>query len=117
MALPLGLKVDARSPIPIRRQLSEQLKHAIEGGGIARDQALPSIRELAGSLGINPNTVARVIEDLKRSGHVEARRGRGVFVAPVAPVGPAGPVGPALPPMPRSSALPIIVTRRSRRGT
>lgn len=89
MALPLGLKVDARSPIPIRRQLSEQLKHAIEGGGIARDQALPSIRELAGSLGINPNTVARVIEDLKRSGHVEARRGRGVFVAPVAPVHPS----------------------------
>ena len=42
---------------------------------------MPSIRELAGFLGINPNTVARAIEDLKRSGHVEARRGKGVFVA------------------------------------
>jgi DNA-binding transcriptional regulator YhcF (GntR family) len=88
MAIQLGLKVDPHSPIPIRRQLTEQLKHAIEGGGMPRDQALPSIRELAGFLGINANTVARVIEDLKRSGYVEARRGKGVFVAPVPPVRP-----------------------------
>jgi GntR family transcriptional regulator len=85
----LDLRVDARSPIPIRRQLTEQLKHAIEGGGVPRNQALPSIRELAGFLGINPNTVARVIEDLKQSGYVEARRGKGVFVAPVPPARPA----------------------------
>src|SRR5512145_1943662 len=77
----LNLKIDGQSPIPIRRQLTEQLKHVIENGGVPRDQALPSIRELAGFLGINPNTVARAIEDLKRSGHVEARRGKGVFVA------------------------------------
>ena len=88
MKVQLDLRVDARSPIPIRRQLTEQLKHAIEGGGVPRDQALPSIRELAGFLSINPNTVARVIEDLKRSGYVEARRGKGVFVAPVPPVRP-----------------------------
>jgi GntR family transcriptional regulator len=77
----MRLRVDAHSPIPIRWQLSEQLKHVIEGNGVPREQALPSIRELAGFLGINPNTVARAIEDLKRSGHVEARRGKGVFVA------------------------------------
>ena len=80
MKTPLRLQVDAHSPIPIRRQLTEQLKHVIEGGGVPPDQALPSIRELAGFLGINPNTVARVIEDLKQSGYVEARRGKGVFV-------------------------------------
>jgi len=67
----------------------EQLRHAIEGGGVQRDQALPSIRELAGFLGVNPNTVARVIDDLKRSGYVEARRGKGVFVAAAAPARPA----------------------------
>jgi GntR family transcriptional regulator len=83
--LALDLKVDARSPIPIRRQLTEQLKHAIEGGGVPRGQALPSIRELAGFLAINPNTVARVIEDLKRGGYVETRRGNGVFVVPQPP--------------------------------
>jgi DNA-binding transcriptional regulator YhcF (GntR family) len=85
----MNLTIDARSPIPIRRQLTEQLKHAIEGDGIPRDQALPSIRELAGFLGINTNTVARVIEDLKRSGYVEARRGRGVFVASAPPARPS----------------------------
>src|SRR5215831_17218657 len=85
MAVPIRLRVDARSPIPIRWQLSEQLKHVIEAGGVPRDQALPSIRELAGFLGINPNTVSRAIEDLKRSGHVEARRGKGIFAAVTSP--------------------------------
>jgi GntR family transcriptional regulator len=88
MTLSINLRVDAHSPIPIRRQLTEQLKHIIEGGGVPADQALPSIRELAGFLGINPNTVARVIEDLKRSGYVESRRGSGVFVAPAPPARP-----------------------------
>ncbi len=85
----MNLQVDAHSPIPIRRQLTEQLKHVIEGGGVPRDHALPSIRELAGFLGVNPNTVARVIEDLKRGGYVEARRGKGVFVAPTPPARPS----------------------------
>ena len=85
----MPLHVDVHSPITIRRQLTEQLKHVIEGGSVRRDQALPSIRELAGFLGINPNTVARVIEDLKRSGYVEARRGAGVFVAPAPPARPS----------------------------
>ena len=85
----MNLRIDGHSPIPIRRQLTEQLKHAIESGGVPRDQALPSIRELAGFLGINPNTVARVVDDLKRSGYVEARRGKGVFVAPAPPARPS----------------------------
>ena len=89
MVVPIRLRVDAQSPIPIRWQLSEQLKHLIEAGGVPRDQALPSIRELAGFLGINPNTVARAIEDLKRSGHVEARRGKGVFVVAASPPRPS----------------------------
>jgi DNA-binding transcriptional regulator YhcF (GntR family) len=85
----LDLKIDVRSPIPIRRQLTEQLKHLIEDGSVPREEALPSIRELAGVLGINPNTVARAIEELKRSGYVEARRGAGVFVAAVPPARPS----------------------------
>jgi DNA-binding transcriptional regulator YhcF (GntR family) len=89
MKIPLNLHVDAHSPIPIRRQLTEQLKHAIESGGLPQTQPLPSIRELAGFLGINANTVARVIEDLKRSGYVEARRGSGVFVASAPPLRPS----------------------------
>src|SRR5216110_637352 len=89
MRVAMKLTIDGHSPIPIRRQLTEQLKHAIESGGVARDQTLPSIRELASLLGINTNTVARVIEDLKHGGYVEARRGRGVFVAAAPPVRPS----------------------------
>src|SRR4029450_6728577 len=87
----MNLKIDGHSPIPIRLQLMEQLRHVIEGGGVPRDQALPSIRELAGFLGVNPNTVARVIDDLKRRGYVESRRGKGVFVAPAPPARPSPP--------------------------
>src|SRR2546428_8765867 len=88
MRTAMNLRIDGHSPIPIRRQLTEQLRHVIEGGGVPRDQALPSIRELAGFLGVNPNTIARVIDDLKRSGYVEARRGKGVFVGPAPPPPP-----------------------------
>ncbi len=86
VATAIPLRVTTDSPIPIRRQLAEQLKRVIAGGGVARGQALPSIREMAGFLGINVNTVARVIEDLKRSGYVEARRGKGVFASATLPV-------------------------------
>ena len=104
----MHLRVNPHSPIPIRLQLAEQLKHFIEGDGFPRDQALPSIREMAGFLSINPNTVARVIEDLKRSGYVEARRGKGVFVATDLPARPA----PAL----RRAFLKEVVTRAAALG-
>jgi len=106
--VPIRLRVDARSPIPIRWQLSEQLKHVIEAGGVPRNQALPSIRELAGFLGINPNTVARSIEDLKRSGYVEARRGKGVFAAAPSPPRPS--------PTPREGFLKDTVIRAAALG-
>ena len=85
----MQLHVDAHSPIPIRRQLAEQFKYFIEGGGFPRDKALPSIRQLASTLAVNPNTVARVIEDLKRDGYVRVQRGKGVFVAPDPPARPS----------------------------
>src|SRR2546425_3581061 len=95
MRIAMNLTIDGHSPIPIRRQLTEQLKHAIESGGVARDQALPSIPGLAGFLGINANTVARVVEDLKQSGYVEARRGESVFLAPAPPLPPPPPPPPS----------------------
>src|SRR5438034_11385723 len=102
------LQVNKHSPIPIRRQLTEQLKHVIESGGVPPDQALPSIRELAGFLGVNPNTIARVIEDLKRSGYVEARRGKSVFVATARPAHPF--------PTRRPSILQDVVLRAAALG-
>jgi DNA-binding transcriptional regulator YhcF (GntR family) len=108
LRLPVRLHVDKHSPIPIRRQLTEQLKHVIEGGGVPQERALPSIRELAGFLGINPNTIARVIEDLKRDGYVEARAGKGMFVAPTLPARPS--------PNRRQSFLRDVVIRAAALG-
>lgn len=66
----MRLRMDAHGPKPVHRPLTELLTHVIEGsGGGPPDQALPISRELAGPVGTNPSTVARVIEDLKRSGH------------------------------------------------
>jgi len=104
----MQLHVDAHSPIPIRRQLTEQFKYFIEGGGFPRDQALPSIRQLATILEVNPNTVARVIEDLKRDGYVRVRRGKGAFVAPDPPARPS----PAL----REALLKEVVIRAAALG-
>jgi hypothetical protein len=46
----MRLRVDAHSPIPVRQPLSEPLERAIQGGGVPRDPARPSIREMAGGL-------------------------------------------------------------------
>ena len=73
----MNLTVDAQSPIPIRRQLTEQLKHVIESGGVPQNQTLPSIRELAGFLGINTNTQAERL----RVGPPGAGRVRGLGAA------------------------------------
>ncbi len=83
----MQLHVDAKSPS--RRQLTEQFKHFMGGGGFPRECALPRIRQLASTLEVNLNTIARVVEDLKRDGYVHARRGKGVFVAPDPPPRPA----------------------------
>ena len=104
----MELHVNAHSPIPIRRQLTEQFKYFIEGGGFPRDQALPSIRKLAGILEINPNTVVRVIDDLKRDGYVQVRRGKGIFVAPDPPARPS--------PILREAFLKEVVIRAAALG-
>src|SRR5437867_5200492 len=96
MRIPMRLRLHTQSPTPIRWQLTEQLKHVIEGGGVPRDQALPSIRELAGFLGIKPNPVVRAIEDLKRSGYRPLRprlAAADSWSIPGAPPGRAGHAG------------------------
>jgi hypothetical protein len=61
----MRLSVYANSPIPVRPPLTEPFQHVIEGG-VRRARAMPSSQELAGFL--EPNTVTRAIEELKRSG-------------------------------------------------
>jgi GntR family transcriptional regulator len=82
------LVVDDVSPVPVYAQLCEQLMAAVARGSLRRGEQLPSVRDVAATLGINPNTVNRAYAELEREGVVETRRGRGTFVA-AAPRGSA----------------------------
>jgi GntR family transcriptional regulator len=76
----MDLKVNSKSHVPVHVQLKEQIKHLILSGDFGPGDRLPSIRELAGYLRINRNTVARVFSELEREGYVESRRGSGAYV-------------------------------------
>lgn len=75
------LIVDDVSPVPVYAQLCEQLMAAVARGALRRGEQLPSVRDVAATLGINPNTVNRAYAELEREGVLETRRGRGTFVA------------------------------------
>src|SRR5262245_63888032 len=75
------LRVDPRSSEPLFEQLVFQVKHAVAEGALGAGAKLPSVRELAKQLGINPNTVVRAIEALERDGVIVRRQGAGCFVS------------------------------------
>lgn len=74
-------KLDASSPVPLYVQLTEQVKHAIAIGVLKAGDQLPGIRQLAQTLAINPNTVAKAYRELEHDRVVELRQGSGAFVA------------------------------------
>lgn len=75
------LVVDPRSPTPPYEQVRAQVVALIERGELAHGTRLPTVRRLAGDLGLAPNTVARAYRELERTGVVETRGRHGTFVA------------------------------------
>lgn len=73
--------VDPKSGLPIYLQIAEQVRRSVAAGLLSPGDQLPSVRELATRLLVNPNTVAKVYRDLERDGLLETRRGQGTFVA------------------------------------
>ena len=73
--------IDPNSNRPIIRQVIEQLQWQIVGGRIRAGDRLPSIRELARQLEVNPTTVTRIYSELAAAGVVVLRQGQGAFVA------------------------------------
>jgi DNA-binding transcriptional regulator YhcF (GntR family) len=71
--------------VPLHDQLLAQLELRILTGVLAPGQRLPSVRALARRLGLHPNTVSSAYRDLETAGHVELRRGAGVYVRAGAP--------------------------------
>jgi GntR family transcriptional regulator len=76
----LDLHISTGSPAPIYRQIVDQICRAAASGKLRPDDQLPSVRELAEQLVLNPNTVARAYGELVREGVAESRQGKGVFI-------------------------------------
>ncbi|HEX5051891.1 MAG TPA: GntR family transcriptional regulator [Planctomycetota bacterium] len=74
------IRIDARSAEPLFEQVVFAVKSAVAKGGAAAGERLPSVRELARDLAINPNTVMRAYEVLERDGVVVRRQGAGCFL-------------------------------------
>jgi len=74
------LAVDFASPLPVYEQIKKNIKQAIARNVIQESQALPSIRDLAQFLKINPNTVARAYRDLTQEKIINGRAGVGFWV-------------------------------------
>jgi GntR family transcriptional regulator len=73
-------RVTPQSGEPIYEQLIRQIKHAIATGALKQGDQLPTVRELAARLVINPNTASRAYRELERQGLLETTAGRGSFV-------------------------------------
>jgi GntR family transcriptional regulator len=75
------IKVDPSSDVPIFRQIVQQIKTAVAMGRLEPEDPLPSVRQLAVELAVNPNTVARAYLDLEIEGVIYKRQGAGTFVS------------------------------------
>jgi GntR family transcriptional regulator len=75
------LRISPNDGVPIYLQIINQIKYLVASGRLAVGEQLPSVRKLAETLLINPNTVARAYRELESAGMLSTRRGTGVFVS------------------------------------
>lgn len=78
------LHVDAHDGLAVYEQIVRQVKFAVADGALRSGELVPSVRELARELAINPNTVARAYRQLQDDSVLEPVRGTGLAVAPAA---------------------------------
>jgi GntR family transcriptional regulator len=76
----LTFRLATKSNIPPYVQLAEQVRQALLTGVLREGDRLPTVKEVVGSLAINPNTVLKAYRELEREGLVEGRQGIGTFV-------------------------------------
>lgn len=77
----LHIQLDPRSNTPIWEQIVQNIKELVLKNMLAPSDKLPSVRELASLLVINPNTVSKAYQELERQGIIETLRGKGTFVS------------------------------------
>lgn len=76
------IHINYRDSRPIYEQVKEELRKLIISHALAENEKLPSVREFASSLAINPNTIQRAYRDLEAEGYIYTIAGKGSFAAP-----------------------------------
>jgi GntR family transcriptional regulator len=79
--VPFTFRLDARSGVPVYRQLIDQVQAGIASGNLARGEQLPTVRQAAVDLEINPNTVLRAYRELEIRGILDTQQGTGTFIS------------------------------------
>lgn len=79
--MPALFTVDPHTGVPIYLQIIEQVKRSVALGVLSSGERLPTVKQLASDLTINPNTVARAYRELERDGIIQTNVGRGSFVS------------------------------------
>jgi GntR family transcriptional regulator len=74
-------KLDSASGVPVYRQLMDQVRTGLASGTLAPGDQLPTVRQVAVDLAINPNTVLRAYRELEIRGTLDSQQGTGTFVA------------------------------------
>ncbi len=77
--------IDPASGVPIYLQIVQQIRSAVATGVLEEGETLPSVRELAVELAVNPNTVAKAYRELQRDGVISVARGSGTYVSTTPP--------------------------------
>ncbi len=76
----LHFQIDPHSGIPVYRQLMDQIKYYAASGALQPGNQLPSIRELAKALSVNPTTIVKAYSELEHEGVIVSKHGKGMFV-------------------------------------
>ena len=80
------LQLNYRDAKPIYEQIKDGIRRLLLSNAIKADEKLPSVRELASSLAINPNTIQRAYRELEAEGYVYTKQGKGTFASATAMV-------------------------------
>jgi GntR family transcriptional regulator len=80
------LRIDAKDSRPIWRQIEEGVRHLVACGSLAAGTGVPSVRDLARELQVNPATVSKAYQRLTDAGVLAVRRGDGTYVSDAPPV-------------------------------
>ncbi len=76
------INIDYQDKRPIYEQITEKLKNLIVKGVLTENEKIPSVRNMAIELSINPNTIQRAYQELEHDGYIYTVKGRGNFVSP-----------------------------------